>query len=835
METLPKCRDGFPTIVPSPDPPPPSRNPGPGPRDGRSPWRALSLRLSAVFVVLLVGAATAVGYLFDRGRAEALAERDLEQLRLHAERAADEVDRLIKRLGDDVQLLSQTPPIQGICRALSASGQDVPGGSTLDQWEERLQHIFLVFAGARPDYLEIRLLGVEAGVGELVKVARPAPGATVVPSQGLGVGPVGLDLHALSSLAPGAVHFGRLESDRGRGEDQTPARVRLSAATPVRDADAGLVGLLLVRMDLGPALERAGFFAKGVGRLSITDEQGEPLLHPEATTSMGPEGGPPARPARALPGDGVLPAVGVSQQVALTPVSGAGAEHLAYVTERRWDTEDPERRLTFVLTQSNAKPLRDLDVLRRESFLGMGALLLLATVLVALLVRRQTGSLSALAGASEAIARGDFQVALPPADGSEVGSLVRAFRHMAAEVEQREEALAALNQDLEQRVEERTAELTRQRDLQRLILDSVADGVVVTDRDGRFVLWNRKAEQIVGSGPEAVPPESWSAHFGVYRDESGEPLPMEELPLVRAIRGEATDSTELYLRNPARAEGRWTQVTARPLRDHDEGISGAVAVLLDMTEKRCLQARVQAHRAELRKFGRLFLGAEIASTTAHQLSQPLGALCNYAGAAVRLHQQGRLGETDLGDMLERIEHLSVQAGAILDRLRARIRRTDNPATTFDVDAVVSSCLEFLEERIQREGVRVECRRDVDIPQLLGDPLELEHALIQLVSNALEAMEEVERGGRRLTLGTGHDHQAGVVTIEIADTGPGVSAALCERLFDAWETDKPDALGIGLSIVHTIIESFGGRIRMEPGVTAGALFRIELPVVRGAQG
>jgi len=711
----------------------------------------------------------------------------------------------------------------------------VLGGSTLDQWEERLRHIFLVFAGARPDYLEIRLLGLQGGAWELVGVERPAAGATAVPSRGLGTGGAGLDLHAASSLAPGAVHFGRLESDRGRGEDQTPARFRLSAATAVRDAGGALVGLLLVRTDLGPALERVGSFAEGVGRLSIIDEQGEPLLNPEPVRSLGPDAGPPAPPAGVLQGDGVPPAVGTSEQVALTQVSGAGDERPAHVTERSWDPEDPNRRLTFVLTQSNAKPPRDLDVLRRESLLGMGALLLLATVLVALLVHRQTRSLSALAGASEAIARGDFQVALPPADGSEVGSLVRAFHHMAAEVERREEALAALNRALDQRVEERTAELTRQRDLQRLILDSMADGVVVTDRDGRFVLWNGKAEQIVGAGAEAIPPEYWSAHFGICRDESGEPLATEELPLVRAIRGESTVSTELYLRNPARAEGRWAQVTARPLKDHDEGISGAVAVLVDVTEKRRLQARVQVHRAELRKFGRLFLGAEIASTTAHQLSQPLGALCNYAGAALRLHQQGRLGETELGEMLERIERLSVQTGAILDRLRARIRRTDNPATAFDVDAVVASCLEFLDERIQREGVRVECRRGVAIPQLLGDPLELEHALIQLVSNALEAMEGIERSGRRLTLGMGHDPQTGVVTIEIGDTGLGVSSILADRLFHPWETDKPGALGIGLSIVQTIVESFGGRIRMEPGVTAGALFRIELPVVRGAQG
>jgi PAS domain S-box-containing protein len=782
-------------------------------------------------VVLLIAAATAVGYLFDRGRAEALAQRDLEQLRLHAERGAHEVERRLQRLAGDVALLAQTPPIPGIYRSVIGAGRDALGGSTLEQWTDRLQHIFNVFAGARPEYLEISLLGIQGGLRSLVGVERRPDVHTAAASQGHRGEIAHLDPEAVSRLPPGTVHFGPLEIEHGASGSRLPPRVTLAATTPAQDGEGGLAGLLLVRMDLGPAFEHARTLAEGIGDLAIMDERGEPLLYPEPVHALSPGAGAPARSVsfqaalRDLPG-------AVPQDGALITTSPGGDRHLAYVTALRWDPEDPSRRLIFLLGQSEGRFAGSLETLHRESLLGMGALLLLATVLVALLIHRQTRSLSALAGASDAIAAGDFQVELPAEDGSEVGSLARAFRHMAAEVQRREGALAALNQDLERRVAERTLELTRQRDLQRMILDSVGDGVVVTDGDGRFVLWNRKAEQIVGSVAEPVPFERWSEHFGIYRDESGEPIPLDDLPLVRALRGESTGSTELYLRNPRRTEGRWAEVTARPLWDHDTGLSGAVAVMVDVTEKKRLQARVQTHRTELRKFGRLFLGAEIASATAHQLSQPLGALANYAAAALRLHQQGRLGGTELGEMLGRIEDLSVQAGAILDRLRARIRRTENPATAFDVDAVVASCLDFLQDRIQREGVRVERRSGGQVPPLTGDPLELEQALIQLVANALEAMEGVEWGRRRVTLVTDYEPERGVVTIEIGDTGPGVSAALAGRLFHPWETDKPGALGIGLSIVQTTIESFGGHIRMEPGATAGALFRVELPVVKG---
>jgi PAS domain S-box-containing protein len=364
--------------------------------------------------------------------------------------------------------------------------------------------------------------------------------------------------------------------------------------------------------------------------------------------------------------------------------------------------------------------------------------------------------------------------------------------------------------------------------LQRLILDNIADGVVVTDREGRFILWNRKAEQIVGSGPETVPPERWSHHFGVYRDESGEPVPPQELPLLRAIGGEPTDNAELYLRNPRRSEGRWTQVTARPLRDPKGALAGAVAVLVDVTEQKRLQARLHGHRAELVKFGHLVLGAEIASAAAHQLSQPIAAICSYAGAAARLQGQGRLGGEELQDMLARIERLSAQAGEILDRLRAHIRRREPSAKVFGLNQVVSSAVAFLEERLLREGVRVERHYGHDLPQLTGDPLQLEHALIQLVSNSVDAMEEMARGSRRLSVMTCLSSDSQRVVAVIADTGPGVTPRLAERLFEPWATDKPGALGIGLTIAETIVEAMGGRVRLEPTAGGGARFRVELP-------
>ena len=671
-------------------------------------WGSLSLRLSGFFIALLILAALSVGYLFDRGRTAALEQRDLDLLRLHAERGADELEHFVAQLRGDVLFLAGVPPIQGIRRAIEAGGLDADGNTPLEQWKARLQRIFLSFAVARPEYSQLRLIGSSDGGRELVRVDRSEDGLSATPPDSLARKGERYYFQEAAALEPGSVYLSRVDLNREHGRISVPHRPTLRAATSVRDPAGILFGVVVVNMDMGWAFERAESFSSATESAYIADERGEILLHPAPGRAFAFEFGTPFRLADAFPGQ--------AERIAGIPPDGGAVFELpgpqdrlvAYITSRDLDPEDPRRRLVFILAAPVEQFFRSVGLMRRESLLGMGGLLLLATVLVVAMVHRLTRSLSVLAKASGAIARGDYRVALPEEDGVEVGRLVSAFRHMAAEVERREDALAELNRDLEMRVNARAREL---------------------------------------------------AH-----------------------------------------------------------------------EQRRFQASIQGHRIELAKVGRLALSAEVASSVAHQLSQPIAAMCNFAGAAVRLHEQGRLGEDELFDILTRIERLANQAGEILDKLRARIRRREQPPTPFDVNQVTASCLDLLKDLLERQGVRVESRYRESLPALIGDPIGLEQLLVQLVLNALEAMERTAREERRLLVTTDYGPESHLVVIEIGDTGPGVSAALSARLFDPWETDKPGALGIGLSIAQTIVEAFGGRIHMARAVIGGALFRVELPVV-----
>src|SRR6202011_5747863 len=172
--------------------------------------------------------------------------------------------------------------------------------------------------------------------------------------------------------------------------------------------------------------------------------------------------------------------------------------------------------------------------------------------------------------------------------------------------------ISNLNAELEQRVEQRTAalqseitvrkqaeqalaiqaeELSRSRQeletqtlMLQSVLDSMAEGLVAADEQGKFLIWNRAAERIVGYGPADLRIQEWSAHYGQYLPDGVTPLPAEQNPLARAIRGEAC-SAQIFLRNPKVAGGVWIEANASPLRNTAGAVRGGVVAFRDITQR----------------------------------------------------------------------------------------------------------------------------------------------------------------------------------------------------------------------------------------------------------
>ena len=144
--------------------------------------------------------------------------------------------------------------------------------------------------------------------------------------------------------------------------------------------------------------------------------------------------------------------------------------------------------------------------------------------------------------------------------------------------------------------------LIRQNKILESVLNSMKEGVVVADEKGQFVLFNRSAEQMVGIGSTDSSPNQWTARYGVYSSETLDIFPAENLPLVRALKGEDTENVEMFIRNPEKAEGVWLSVSGRPLRDESGDGIGGLIVTRDISERKRIEAaerELEANKAEL--------------------------------------------------------------------------------------------------------------------------------------------------------------------------------------------------------------------------------------------
>ncbi|MBI4784451.1 MAG: PAS domain S-box protein [Oscillatoriophycideae cyanobacterium NC_groundwater_1537_Pr4_S-0.65um_50_18] len=198
----------------------------------------------------------------------------------------------------------------------------------------------------------------------------------------------------------------------------------------------------------------------------------------------------------------------------------------------------------------------------------------------------------------------------PIADLARAEALLRIFAiRAAAELERKRSATALrqINQELEARVAQRTQELVQfQKDLQKqthllqAILDNIGDGLVVTDLEGQFLVFNPAAHRILGIGAEVVSYDKWAEHYGVYLDDRLTLCPVDNLPLMRAIRGEAADNVEIFICNSQRPQGIWLDITIRPFHDPSGQIVGGVMAFRDITSKKEIDEALRQREQEFR-------------------------------------------------------------------------------------------------------------------------------------------------------------------------------------------------------------------------------------------
>ena len=275
--------------------------------------------------------------------------------------------------------------------------------------------------------------------------------------------------------------------------------------------------------------------------------------------------------------------------------------------------------------------------------------------------------------------------------------------------------------------------------------------------------------------------------------------------------------------------GSWYLVAARAIRWID-GRSVRLHIATDVTDRKRAEELAREHQERLEMTSRLTALGEVASTLAHEINQPLAAIANYCMGCVRRLRSGDWKREELLEAMEKSAAQAERAGNVIQRARQFLRRREFAAVACGVNAMIVSAARMIEVEGERRGARLHLELGQDLPQVLADPIMIEQAMLNLLKNALEAMEFTPAPSRNVTIRS-TTQEPGLVRVEIVDRGAGLPAQLKDVLFLPFFTTKADGMGIGLHICRSIIERHGGRLWATPNPAGGSILHFTLPVSR----
>jgi PAS domain S-box-containing protein len=254
----------------------------------------------------------------------------------------------------------------------------------------------------------------------------------------------------------------------------------------------------------------------------------------------------------------------------------------------------------------------------------------------------------------------------------------------------------------------------------------------------------------------------------------------------------------------------------------DEG----VAFVLDLSERKRAEAALHQAQMELARVTRVATLGELTASIAHEIMQPLGAVVNNASACVRWLAAQNLEEARRSAALVIAD--GHRAADIISRIRALAQKAPPHQDWLDLNATIQDVLALARSAVQRHGVVVETQLAAEVPRILGDRIQLQQVLLNLIMNAIEALSGVSAGPRVLWVSSKPVASTEVV-IAVRDSGPGFAPQHLDRLFDAFYTTKPEGMGLGLAISRRIIEAHGGRLWATAHTPHGAVVQFTLPL------
>jgi len=264
------------------------------------------------------------------------------------------------------------------------------------------------------------------------------------------------------------------------------------------------------------------------------------------------------------------------------------------------------------------------------------------------------------------------------------------------------------------------------------------------------------------------------------------------------------------------------------LRQERDLIEAIAERLGRIIERKQAEKEVQQHQAELLHISRLSTIGEMASGLAHELNQPLCAILSCSDLCLRTIKTQNADK--LTENLETIATQAEKAGGIIRRLKDFIQKRQPHRSTININNLIREVVGFVGSDLRHNEIKVDSKLDEQIPMVLADSIQIEQVLLNLIRNAIEAMDSVSSQHRRLIIQT-LVHANNAIEVAVCDTGVGLPSEFIDQIFNSFFTTKPDGLGIGLSISYSIIEAHEGQLWVTANSDCGSTFRFTLPVTQ----
>jgi two-component system sensor kinase FixL len=360
------------------------------------------------------------------------------------------------------------------------------------------------------------------------------------------------------------------------------------------------------------------------------------------------------------------------------------------------------------------------------------------------------------------------------------------------------------------------------------VLDTVPDAVILIDTSGIIQSYSKTAERMFGYAAEESIGENVSMLMAAP-DRQRHDLYLAQYHSTGEPRVIGRSRTTVGLRKDGSTFP--LELSVSEIRTGERRLySGFVR---DMTERQTAQKQIQDLQQELLHISRLSAMGEMASTLAHELNQPLAAATGYLNGMQRLLDAPASPDLDLlRDATRRAAEQTRRAGEIIRRLRGFVTQGKGERAVEDLAEVVREAAALGLIGAKEAGVHASFALHEAPVRASVDRIQIQQVLVNLIRNAIEAMDAVKH--RRLVLSL-PEAAGGTVEVGVADTGPGISPEVATRLFQPFNSSKTHGMGLGLSISRTIIEAHGGRLWAEANPGGGTIFRFSLPTAEHAGG